>query len=82
MQTDEVEGQLSLFSPSSSSSSSSSSSGLRQVGHEIKKVYHMNQCLLYAKGLARWVGVWDTDEMLVPRQPGRTITQVRHHSFV
>lgn len=34
---------------------------------ELKKVYHYNQCLYWAKGLAEWVGVWDVDEFLTPR---------------
>jgi hypothetical protein len=41
-----------------------------------------NQCLYHAKSLAKWVGIWDFDEFLVPRNPpDRSILDViRQHS--
>jgi len=36
-------------------------------GSEMIKLYHMNQCLFYAKGLAKYVGIWDMDELLIPQ---------------
>lgn len=44
----------------------------------MKKLYHLNHCVAYSKGLARYVGIWDTDELLVPRQePSLSLPQVR-----
>ena len=38
------------------------------VGNDQYKLYFFNECLAYTKGLATWVGVWDVDEFLVPRE--------------
>ena len=38
------------------------------VGGDQYKLYFYNECLAYTKGLATWVGVWDIDEFLVPRE--------------
>jgi hypothetical protein len=46
------------------------------IGTEHFKLYFYASCLAYTKGLATWVGIWDIDEFLVPRDEGAsTIVQ-------
>ena len=40
------------------------------------QIYHVNQCLAYTKGLAEYVGVWDVDELMIPREKGLNIPEV------
>lgn len=47
-----------------------------EVHSEPKKVMHMNQCLYFSKGTSKWVGVWDVDELLIPRTPPGSIMDV------
>ena len=44
-------------------------------GSEMIKLYHMNQCLFYAKGLAKYVGIWDIDELLIPMNSTETLPE-------
>ena len=41
------------------------------------QLWHINSCLAYTKGLARWVGIWDLDEFMVPLRKGKNIMEVR-----
>jgi hypothetical protein len=46
------------------------------IGKNFPKLYHITGCLSYTKSLATWVGIWDIDEFLVPREPEKkTIVQ-------
>ncbi|EWM20863.1 protein of unknown function DUF23 [Nannochloropsis gaditana] len=46
------------------------------IGTDQFRLYFYASCLAYTKGLATWVGIWDNDEYLVPRDEGAsTIVQ-------
>lgn len=40
------------------------------------KIFFVNMCLYYAKGVSDYVGIWDFDEFFIPRSPFRTIMDI------
>lgn len=42
------------------------------------KIFFVNMCLYYAKGMADYVGIWDFDEFFIPRPPFNSIMDIVH----
>ena len=40
------------------------------------KIFQVNMCLYYAKGVADYVGIWDLDEYFIPKLPYNSIVDV------
>lgn len=40
------------------------------------KIFNVNMCLYYAKGVADYVGIWDIDEYFIPTPPHNSIMDV------
>jgi hypothetical protein len=42
------------------------------------KIFYVNMCLFYTKGLAEYIAIWDIDEYFIPKLPHSTISDVIH----
>lgn len=42
------------------------------------KIFFVNMCLYFAKGMADYVGIWDFDEFFIPRKPFKNIMDIVH----
>ena len=40
------------------------------------KIFHVNMCMYYSKGVADYVGVWDFDEFFQPRGANKNLLDV------
>lgn len=73
-----TEGKLSFSSSASDGIDLSYSTSGIQFGRDNFKIFHVNMCTYFSKGVADYVGVWDFDEFFIPKGKYKTIMDVVH----
>jgi hypothetical protein len=70
------EGKLSFSSSASDGIDLAYSTGGIQFARDNFKIFHVNMCSYFAKGVADYVGIWDFDEFFIPKGKYKTIMDV------